>query len=93
MLHHPGQDDLEFLDSPGHVADLTEVAVVMHPPGLRCAAIEEVSEVLMLVASFVEDVGFLGRLETHGAVVLNDLEVVKTHSAALLRKRGQLIDQ
>lgn len=93
MLHHPRQDDLEFFDSPGHVADLTEVAVVMHSPGLRSAAIEEISEVLMLVASFVEDVGFLGRLETHGAVVLNDLEVVKTHSAALLRKRGQLIDQ
>jgi hypothetical protein len=93
LLHHPRQDNLKFLDSPRHVGHLTEVAIVVHLPGLRCAALEEISEVLMLVACFVEDVGSLGLLEAHGAVVFNDLDVVQTHSAALLRKRGQLIDR
>lgn len=65
----------------------------MQLPGLSCAALEEVREVLMLVAGFAEDVGALGRLEAKGALVLNAVNVVEAHCAALLRKGGQLIDQ
>lgn len=65
----------------------------MQLPGLGCAAFEEVSEVLVLVAGFVENVGALGGLEAKGAIVLHADNVVQAHCAALLGKGGQLVDQ
>lgn len=45
------------MDRPGDVGDEAEVAVLVEPPVVAAAALQEIGEVGVLVAGFTQDVG------------------------------------